>query len=163
MTLFDPEALARIVREKSVWLSGLYVLDDGPMPAVIVATADPELFELTVYNYSSIGLGDEQFFAYERLMWPVGSDHVYRYTLIDEMNLELDSTISVDELDGDLSDLTSDDIDDIVQVLAPCLQPLVTLDDSLRSLRELVQSEDDFRDEFADLLKRPTPDFWEDD
>ncbi|MEY3691361.1 MAG: hypothetical protein RJB57_1017, partial [Actinomycetota bacterium] len=89
MSQLDPEVLSRIVREKSAWVSGLYVLDEGPMPAVIVATADPELFELTVYNYSSIGLGEEQFFAYERLMWPVGSDHVYRYTLIDEMNLEL--------------------------------------------------------------------------
>jgi predicted amidohydrolase YtcJ len=137
MTLFDPEALARIVCEKSVWLSGLYVLDDGLMPAVIVATADPELFDVTVYNYSFIGFGDEQFFAYERLIWPVGADHVYSYFVVDETNLELQSTISLDDLDGDLSDLTSDDIEDIVQVLAPLLQPLVPVDGSGRPTGEL--------------------------
>ena len=162
MTNFDPEVLARIVREKSVWVSGLYVLDEGLMPAVIVATADPDLFDVTVYNYSFIGFGDEQFFAYERLIWPVGADHVYKYFVVDETNLELQSTISLDDLDGDLSDLTSDDIEDIVQVLAPLLQPLVPLDGSGRSLDELVDSADDFREEFPDLLKRPTPDFWED-
>ena len=159
MTLSDSEILNSIVREKSVWVSGLYVLEDGPMPAVIVATADPELFEVTVYIYSFIGFGDEQFFAYERLVWPVRADHVYQYLLVDEMNLELQSNISVSEIEKDLGELTSDDIEDIVQVMAPLLQPLLPLASTGRSIGELVD-EEAFRREYSELLRRPTPNFW---
>lgn len=159
--------MTRIVGEKSVWVSGLYVLDEGLMPTVIVATADPDLFDVTVYNYSFIGLGDEHFFTYERLIWPIGAEQVLKFVNCgDGDDVELDSILDASMfphliLRTDRRHSIATELNDLPYDLASVLEKLDTFP-------ETVESDDDWTlpelktlfNEYPDLKNRPSPNFW---
>ena len=158
-----PKLLNLIVDEPNVWVSGIYVLEEAPHAAVIVVSARPEVYEISVHNYSFLGLGPSQFFTYERLVWPVGADVVYHYALCDETRLEIDQEIPISEVcdEEELYDLESDDVEEIARLFSPQLSRLIPLSDSEYSIEDLLDDEfETFIGTYAAILTNPAPSFW---
>lgn len=161
----DPNnALASLITtQPRTWVSGLYVLEEAPLAAVVVVTATPDLYETAVYNYSFLGFGDWQFFAYERLVWPVGADVVYRYLLMDEVRLEIAEEIPISKMcDEDQRDELEPDLpEEIARVFAPHLGKLLQMNNFDGELSDLMEDDiEAFGQMFPGLLNKETPDFW---
>ena len=158
-----PNVVNSIIGEPNIWVSGVYVLDEAPHAAVIVVSARPDVYEISVHNYSFLGFGSSQFFTYERLVWPVGADLVYHYALCDETRLEIGQEIAISEI-GDaeeLYDLESDDVEEIARLFCPHLSRLILLSDSEYSIEDLLNDElETFIGTYAAILTNPTPNFW---
>ena len=158
-----PNIVNSIIGDTDTWVSGIYVLDEAPHPAVIVVCARPEVYEISVHNYSFLGFGSSQFFTYERLVWPVGADLVYHYALCDETRLEIDREIPISEIcdEEELYDLESDDVGEIARLFCPHLSRLTLLSDFEHSIEELLDDEfETFVGTYAAILTNPTPNFW---
>jgi len=157
-----PKLLNLIVDEPNVWVSGIYVLEEAPHAAVIVASARPDVYEISVHNYSFLGLGPSRFFTYERLVWPVGADVAYHYALCDETRLEIDQEISISEIcdESELHDLESDDVEKIAQLFCPQFSRLVPLSDSEYSLEDLIDDVEAFLEAHQGIMTNSTPNFW---
>jgi hypothetical protein len=159
-----PNLVNSIIGEPNTWVSGIYVLDEAPHAAVIVVSARPDVYEISVHNYSFLGFGSSQFFTYERLVWPVGADLVYRYALCDETCLEIDQEISISEIcdEDELYDLESDDVEKIAKLFCPQLSRLVPLSDSEYSLEDLIDDDvETFLETHQGIMTNSTPNFWE--
>lgn len=156
---------ALVVTKPCHWVSGLYVLEEAPLAAVIVVSATPDLYEVAVYNYSFLGFGDWQFFAYERIVWPVGAEKAYRYSLCDEVSLEITEEILIADIDieDELQDIEADDVEEIARIFAPLLGQLTPLKNYEGTIDELM--EDDFTaflQMFPGIQSGTTPQFWND-
>lgn len=160
----EEQALAALIVTKPChWVSGLYVLEEAPLTAVVVVSATPDLYEVAVYNYSFLGFGDWQFFAYERIVWPVGAEKAYRYSLCDEVRLEITEEIVIADIDSedDLQDIEADDVEEIARIFAPLLGTLTPLSEYDGAVGDLM--DDDlgaFLEKFPGLQSREAPDFW---
>lgn len=156
------EIAESLVPESDYWVSGLYYDEEGACPAVVVAQASGEIFDVSIFRYISLGLGPVSFLIDERLVWPVGADDVYHYTLIDESHLELSCTIPVAEIgEEDFWYELSGDVEDVARLFCRHLKKLIPLKDCDHDLSEIIEtSEDHFRRNYASLLELDTPDFW---
>lgn len=144
------------------WVSGLYFDEEGLCPAVIVAHASGQVFDIATFRHISLGLGPVSFLMEERLVWPVDSESVYHYTLIDESNLELSRTIPIEDIgeEGFWHDL-SGDARDVAELFCPHFKALIPLDKCERELDEILEvSEEHFRASYSVLFDFETPDFW---
>jgi len=155
---------ALIVTKPCHWVSGLYVLEEAPLAAAVVVSATPDLYEVAVYNYSFLGFGDWQFFAYERIVWPVGAEKAYRYSLCDEVRLEMTEEIVIADIDSkyELQDIEADDVEEIARIFAPLLGQLTPLKDYDGEVGDIM--DDDFGaflEMFPGLQSRDTPNFWD--
>ena len=157
------ELASLIALEKCAWVSGLYVLDEGPSVAVIVVSATPEVFDIAVYDYNFLGFGPSHFFTHERLVWPVGADLVYLYSLCDETRLEIDRSFSISEVgdERELIDLDADDPEEIAQMFCRHLSKMAPLNASGYSIDDLIEGDaESFEKEFPHLMENDAPDFW---
>jgi len=146
-----------------VCMFGPYVLEEGPMLAVVLVECSGELVEASVYNYSDIGLGPTVFMLYERVLMPVDGDQIFKYALEDESRLGLCETLSYADV-GD--DEFWDDIDlcsaeSVALALVPLLSPLTPLAGSSFSPDDLYEFDDDvINKNFPGLMSGEAPDFW---
>lgn len=143
------------------WVSGVYVLDEAPMPALIVIETNPDVWQASVYIYSSLGLGPSQFFQHERVVWMKHSDEVQIFRGVDETNLELQESVPVlpDGEEVDTWEYVWYEPREIANLLCPHLTPLHQFADVDYTWEELGDG-DTFESEFADIISRETPDFW---
>jgi len=145
---------------KQHWVSGIYEFCKSP--AVIVVSAEAELWSADLYVYSYFGLEPSYFIKYERLIWPVGSDEVFSYQLADETNLCLHERILFSDLsDKDDYDITVCDAMTATAILCPRLRRLNLLSNSAQTLEELLDDDiESFNSEFPGLVNLQTIDFW---
>lgn len=148
--------------ESEFWVSGMYVLDEAPYPALILLETNPDVWQASVYVFTCLGLGRNHFFIHERVVWPKGADEVFKFVLVDETQLECQSTSPVlpDGEDVDLWEYDWEDSRSVADLLCPHLTALRQFSDVGTPWVELADGEDDFERRFADIISRETPDFW---
>ena len=148
--------------ESEYWVSGMYVLDEAPVPALILVEANPDVWQASVYMYSFLGLSPTQFFIYERVVWAKGEESVYKFGMVDETQLECQSVVPVlpDGEEVDLWDFEWEDPRSVANLLCPHLSVLHQFKSAGKTWAELAYGEDDFESEHADIIERETPDFW---
>jgi hypothetical protein len=160
------EVSAKFVKDHAIgsefWVSGMYVHDPGNCPALILVEASPDVWQASMYVYSFLGLGPNCYFIHERIVWPVGTDLVYKFALVDETQLGCEGTSPVlpNGEEVDLWDFEWVEPRTIADLLCPHLTALKQASDVGTSWEELACGEGDFEKQYADIIVRETPDFW---
>lgn len=142
---------------------GPYVLVESKMLAVVLVETSTELSEASTYIYSTLGLAKRNFYLYERALFPVGSGMIHKYSLIDEVNLELQKSVSIDDLDqGDeWDDFDPHDASTVMNILCPLLGRLVPLAASGFDIDELYEVDRQILEcDYPGILGCDSPDFW---
>lgn len=142
------------------WISGQYILD-GEVPAVVAATATPEVVDATLFVYSKWPEWPRTFgfLPYERVVWPCGVPVVFRYVSEGDGAPCLHSEISLDE--DELLDIETDDVDEVLAFILPFLsrlQPFRRRGDV--EFRENVGEYVEFRRLWSEFEGREAPDIW---
>ncbi len=144
------------------WVSGMYVLDEALVPALIVVETNPDVWQASVYVYSYLGLGPSHFFLHERVVWLKHAEMVQMFRLVDETELELQESVPVLP-DGESVDMWEFDWckpRGIADLLCPHLTKLHQFGDVDTTWEDLAEGDEDFEVENADIIARETPDFW---
>jgi len=153
--------------ETSFWHSGLYVLEESfPCLAVVVVRKSHSVCEVSVFDYNYVGSGDCYFSCYSSLVWPIGSDRVFRFKAVDVDQVEFQEEVPLSHVvgGGSLGSLgTEYDAREVADFLCPLLPELIPLSMSDLNFESLVEGREDFEVEFPALFTQETPNFWGDD
>ena len=144
------------------WVSGMYVLDELPVPALILVETNPDVWQASTYMYSHLGCGPSRFFQHERVVWMKHSDEVHIFRGADETNLQLEESVPILPEGEEVDHWSYSWLEPrkIAELLCPHLSALHQFADVDATWSELAEEDDTFESEFADIISRETPNFW---
>lgn len=159
------DELARnILPEPWYWVSGPYLYEPGPWMSFVIFRATEEVKEISVYDYTFVGLGPMEMLCRQRLIVPTDAEVGFLYTMGGAWGPDLEREVqlaeALAELEADDSDL--EEIELLGKTFCRFLEPLVPLKDSGRTMDDLAYVDvTRFEEKWPGLKDLDTPAFWD--
>ena len=161
------ELQSMILAPNDFWISGPYRYPESNIPCIVVATLSHTTVEVSSYMYSHYGYGYPWFIKYEKVLWPIGAEQVFKFVNSGNGDeVEFDSTLDASRfphliLRTDRRHNLATELNDLTHDLASVLEKLGTFPETVESDDDWTLSElETLFDEYPDLKNLPSPNFW---
>ena len=152
------------IQTPSYWVSGRYIFREGDIicPVFVVATATPEVFEVTYYTYSYWPLLTKPSFGpFKKAVWPVGAAEIFVFEVEGADGLTPSENLLPDDLEDRAWDADWESPETVADLLCPYMPPLEEYDPLTHELNEgFVGDIEACFEDWATFEDQDTPDFW---